>query len=68
MTVAIAIFTSKSFVVGPQMVDDHGWPSLRTIAIATPIFVLVQVALGAGFRHGLERAGEVHLQAVSDRS
>jgi heme a synthase len=52
MTVAIAVFTSKSFVEGPQQVADYGWPSLRTIAIATPICVLAQVALGAGFRHG----------------
>jgi heme a synthase len=52
MTVAIAVFTSKSFIEGPQPVADYGWPSLRTIAIATPICVLVQVALGAGFRHG----------------
>lgn len=52
MTVAIAVFTSQSFLAGPELVDDHGWPSLRTIGIATPIFVLAQIALGAGFRHG----------------
>jgi heme a synthase len=52
LTVAIAVFTSKSFVEGPQPVADYGWPSLRSIAIATPICVLLQVALGAGFRHG----------------
>jgi heme A synthase len=52
LTVAMAVFTSQSFVQGPDFVDDHGWPSLRSIAIATPIFVLAQIALGAGFRHG----------------
>jgi heme A synthase len=51
LTVAMAVFTSKSFVDGPQPVEDHGWPSLRFIAIALPITVLIQVALGAGFRH-----------------
>ncbi len=52
LTVAMAVFTSKSFLDGPEPVEDHGWPSLRSIAIATPIFVLAQIALGAGFRHG----------------
>jgi heme a synthase len=52
LTVAIAVFTSPSFMAGPEPVEDHGWPSLRSIAIATPIFVLAQIALGAGFRHG----------------
>jgi cytochrome c oxidase assembly protein subunit 15 len=52
LTVAMAVFTSKSFIDGPEPVEDHGWPSLRSIAIVTPIFVLAQIALGAGFRHG----------------
>jgi cytochrome c oxidase assembly protein subunit 15 len=52
LTVAMAVFTSKSFRQGPMPVEDHGWPSLRSIAIAVPIFVLAQIALGAGFRHG----------------
>jgi cytochrome c oxidase assembly protein subunit 15 len=52
LTVAMAVFTSKSFIEGPQVVNDYGWPSLRSIAIATPMFVLAQIALGAGFRHG----------------
>ena len=37
---------------GPEMVDDHGWPSLRSLAIIVPLVVLTQIALGAGFRHG----------------
>jgi len=52
ITVAMAVFTSRSFLAGPELVDDQGWPSLRSIAIALPIFVLAQIALGAGFRHG----------------
>jgi cytochrome c oxidase assembly protein subunit 15 len=50
-TVAIAVFTSKSWIAGPEMVEDHGWPSLRSLAILTPAMVLVQIALGAAFRH-----------------
>lgn len=51
-TVAIAVFTSRSWQLGPQMVDDYGRPSLRSLAILTPSLVLVQIALGAAFRHG----------------
>lgn len=50
-TVAIALFTSKSWLQGPEIVEDHGWPSLRSLAILTPIMVLAQIALGAAFRH-----------------
>jgi heme a synthase len=50
-TVAIALFTSKSWQQGPEIVEDHGWPSLRSLAIVTPIMVLTQIALGAAFRH-----------------
>jgi cytochrome c oxidase assembly protein subunit 15 len=50
-TVAIALFTSKSWIDGAEMVEDHGWPSLRSLAIVTPVMVLAQIALGAAFRH-----------------
>jgi cytochrome c oxidase assembly protein subunit 15 len=50
-TVAIALFTSKSWLEGPEIVEDHGWPSLRSLAIVTPVMVLAQIALGAAFRH-----------------
>jgi heme a synthase len=50
-TVAIALFTSKSWQQGPEVVEDHGWPSLRSLAILTPAMVLAQIALGAAFRH-----------------
>jgi len=50
-TVAIALFTSKSFLQGPEIVEDSGWPSLRSLAILTPAMVLAQIALGAAFRH-----------------
>jgi cytochrome c oxidase assembly protein subunit 15 len=51
LTVAIALFTSKSFQEGPEIVADHGWPSLRSLAVLTPAMVLMQIALGAAFRH-----------------
>jgi cytochrome c oxidase assembly protein subunit 15 len=51
-TVAIAVFTSRSWQLGPRIVSDYGRPSLRSLAILTPSLVLVQIALGAAFRHG----------------
>jgi cytochrome c oxidase assembly protein subunit 15 len=50
-TVAIALFTSKQWIAGPEIVEDHGWPSLRSLALITPVMVLAQIALGAAFRH-----------------
>lgn len=50
-TVAIAVFTSKSWLQGAEMVEDQGWPSLRSLAILTPLMVITQIALGAAFRH-----------------
>jgi len=51
-TVAIAIFTSKSWQEGPQIVEDYGVPSLRSLSLILPVLLLLQVALGAAFRHG----------------
>jgi heme a synthase len=50
-TVAIALFTSESWMRGAEVVEDHGWPSLRSLAVVTPVMVLAQIALGAAFRH-----------------
>lgn len=52
LTIAICIFTSRSWLDGPEPVFDHGWPSMRSLGTALPFVVLTQVALGAGFRHG----------------
>ncbi|HEX5432282.1 MAG TPA: COX15/CtaA family protein [Bryobacteraceae bacterium] len=52
LTVVIALFTSRSWQHGPEMVDDLGKPPLRSLAIAVPAVVLAQIALGAAFRHG----------------
>jgi heme A synthase len=51
ITVAIAVFTSRNWQQGPDPVEDYGWPSLRSLAIITPVLVLLQIGLGAGFRH-----------------
>jgi len=50
--VAIAIFTSRGWGAGPQMVEDYGKPSLRSLSVVTGALILAQIALGAGFRHG----------------
>jgi cytochrome c oxidase assembly protein subunit 15 len=51
LTCAIALFTSPSWRRGAVIVEDQGWPSLRTLAVAAPVLILVQIALGAAFRH-----------------
>jgi len=43
--------TSTTWRRGPELVYDSGWPSLRSLAVITPAFVLAQVILGAAFRH-----------------
>jgi cytochrome c oxidase assembly protein subunit 15 len=50
-TVAIAVFTSPGWNRGPVLVEDSGWPSLRSLAAAVPVAVLCQAALGAAARH-----------------
>jgi heme a synthase len=51
MTVVFTILLSKEWTAGPQIVKDYGWPSMRSFAIAMPVLVLMQLALGAAFRH-----------------
>lgn len=50
-TVAIALFTSPGWKRGAETVIDEGTPSLRTLAVLAPVVVLVQLALGAAYRH-----------------
>jgi heme a synthase len=50
LTVSIVVFTSRSWYEGAVIVEDQGTPSLRSMAILTPVAVLIQIALGAGFR------------------
>jgi cytochrome c oxidase assembly protein subunit 15 len=51
LTVAISIFTSPRWFEESECVEDAGWPSLRSLAILMPVVVLLQIALGAGYRH-----------------
>jgi cytochrome c oxidase assembly protein subunit 15 len=50
-TVAMALFSSPGWRRGAVPVFDQGWPSLRSLAIAIPPLLLLQIALGAGYRH-----------------
>ncbi len=50
-TAAIALFTSRRWLNGAPTVEDYGKPSLRGLAIVVPAIVLLQIALGAAFRH-----------------
>ncbi len=51
VTAAAAIVTSAAWSRPPDLVEDHGWPSLGSLGRITPVLVLAQVALGAAFRH-----------------
>ena len=48
--VAIAAVTSGAWFRGAELVYDYGWPSMRSLAIMTPVLVLLQISLGAAFR------------------
>ncbi|MCU1335280.1 MAG: putative Cytochrome oxidase assembly precursor [Bryobacterales bacterium] len=48
--VAISAVTSPAWSRGPELVFDYGWPSMRSLAITTPVLVLLQISLGAAFR------------------
>jgi heme A synthase len=48
--VAMAMATSQMWSRGPEPVSDYGWPSNRSLAIITPVLVLLQISLGAAFR------------------
>ena len=49
--VALAVFTSRSWLAGREAQLDRGKPALRTLTAVTVAAVLVQLVLGAGFRH-----------------
>lgn len=51
LTVAAAVITSPAWAMDPDVVEDHGWPSLGSLGNITPLFVLIQIGLGAAFRH-----------------
>src|SRR5579863_579140 len=50
-TVAMVLFTSEGWRREPQIVVDAGTPPLRWLALAVPVAILLQLALGAAARH-----------------
>lgn len=50
--VAVALQTSETWSKPPVPAGDV-WPPLRTMAITTPLLVILQITLGAAFRHNL---------------
>lgn len=51
--VAIALVTSSGWNEGPELVEDPSAPALRLFAFATPPLILLQIMLGAAYRHKL---------------
>jgi hypothetical protein len=48
---AAVVVTSKGWAERKEPVPDSGWPSLRSLAVVMPVLVLIQVGMGAAFRH-----------------
>lgn len=51
VTIALALFTSPAWLERAETLEDSGFPPLRTLAVIMPVLVLLQVGLGAGYRH-----------------
>lgn len=51
--VAIAAYSAPGWERRPVQIPDKGWPSLRSLSHATAAALILQVALGACFRHNL---------------
>ena len=51
-TVALALVTSPWSQSGHPALDDPGSPKVRSVALWTTLVILLQLVLGAGFRHG----------------
>ncbi len=49
--VAIAVMTSAGWKRGPEPISDTWRPSLRSLAVAIPLIVLLQTTLGASYRY-----------------
>ena len=52
-SIALIVENTESWTRASQLVPDYGWPSLRSLALTAPAFVLIQIILGAAFRHTL---------------
>lgn len=51
LALLLALFTSRAWTSSRLELPDGGWPSLRSLAWVTPAVVLLQVGLGAAYRH-----------------
>jgi heme a synthase len=49
--VAIAVITSAAWKRGPESIEDSWRPSMRSLAIAVPAILLLQITLGAAYRY-----------------
>jgi heme A synthase len=47
----VAVFTSRSWKERRERIPDGGFPSLRSMAVLTPAVVVLQIGLGAAYRH-----------------
>jgi cytochrome c oxidase assembly protein subunit 15 len=50
---SLAVFTSPRWLSDLEVREDAGSPALRTLAVATTVSIVVQLILGAAFRHNL---------------
>jgi heme A synthase len=53
LSVVVAFGVSAGWTREAERVDGSDYPLLRPVAIATPPFVLLQIALGAAYRHDM---------------
>ncbi len=51
LVVLLSLGTSPEWNRRAAALEDRGWPSLRSLAWLTPAAVLIQIALGAGYRY-----------------
>jgi heme A synthase len=49
--VAIVVMTSESWQRGPEPIEDTWRPSMRSLAVAIPAVLLLQITLGASYRY-----------------
>ena len=53
MVIAVTVLTWPRWCEAPTPLADKGWPSLRGLSRNTVVLFVIQVILGAAFRHGL---------------
>ena len=51
LLIANATFLWPGWEKPPVQIEDKGWPSLKGLARATVVLLVLQIALGASFRH-----------------